>query len=456
VRRRTFLSLPLSLAASPLSFAAPPAKARKKKPAPTAAPAAAPTVETHSEKLNDILLEDLSWRAFRYFLDYSDPHTGLVKDRAHNYAPESGPPNRWAASIAATGFGLTAFCIGAERKWIGREEAARRVNIALQFFAEHAPQQNGFFYHFMDSKTGQPSYNAEASSIDTALLLAGILTACQYFDDDLEIVRRSKYIYDRVNFQWMLNGDPLLLSHGWRPDQGFIPYRWNTYSELMILYLLAIGSRTHPIPPDSWYAWKRPELVYGSYKYVSSNGPLFVHQYSHAWVDFRQRHELRAPFTDWFVNSIAATRAHRDYCISLSPKYPCYSAEIWGITASDSAKGYRAWGNWGVVADLFQIDGTIVPCAPGGSLMFTPDICVPALHNIKSKYGEQTYLHYGFSDAFNPLTKWIDNNVLGIDLGITLLSAENLRTGNVWRWFMTNPEIPRAMNLALLQSFRNV
>jgi hypothetical protein len=303
----------------------------------------------------------------------------------------------------------------------------------------------------MDSRTGQPSFNAEVSSMDTALLLAGVLTACQYFDSDPELVRLAKYIYDRVDFQWMLNGDPLLLSHGWRPDTGFIRHRWNAYSELMILYTLAIGSRTHPIPPDSWYAWNRPELVYGSYKFITSAGPLFIHQYSHAWIDFRERRELRAPFTDWFVNSITATRAHRDYCISLSTRYPSYSADIWGITASDSAKGYSAWGVWSGDPGLFQIDGTIVPCAPAGSLMFTPDICVPALRKIRSKYGDHVYLRYGFSDAFNPITKWIDDNVIGIDIGITLLSAENLRTGNVWRWFMSNPEIPRAMNLALLQ-----
>jgi hypothetical protein len=401
-------------------------------------------------RADDALLEDLSWRAFRYFLDHSDAHTGLVKDRAHNYPPEAGPPNHWVASIAATGFGLTALCIGAERRWIGREEAARRVNLALEFLAEHAPHQRGFFYHFMDSRTGQPSFNAEASSIDSALLLAGVLTACQYFDDDPDIVRRAKYIYDRVDFQWMLNGDPLLLSHGWRPDQGFIPHRWNAYSELMILYLMAIGSRTHPIPPDSWYAWKRPELVYGAYKFITSSGALFVHQYSHAWVDFRERRERRSPNTNWFVNSIAATRAHRDYCISLSAKYPSYSSDIWGITASDSAKGYRAWGIWGGDPNPFQVDGTVVPCAAGGSLMFTPDICIPTLRNIKAKY-DHVYLRYGFSDAFNPLTNWIDDNVLGIDLGITLLSAENLRTGMVWRWFMANPEIPRAMSLVLLE-----
>jgi hypothetical protein len=440
VRRRTFLALPL---ASPLLAAAPPRSSRKVSPKPR--PASAPRdVQPDPARLNDSFLEDLSWRTFRFFIDHADPDTGLLKDRAHNYSPEAGPPNRWPASIAATGFGLTALCIGAERRWIGRAEAARRVRVALGFFANHAPQQHGFFFHFMDSRTGTPTALAEVSSIDTALLLAGILATRQYFDDDPDIVHLSKFIYDRVDFRWMLNGDPLLLSHGWRPDRGFLPYRWSSYSELMVLYLLAIGSSTHSIPPDSWYAWKRPELVYGNFKYITSTAPLFAHQYSHAWVDFRERREGRAPYTNWFVNSITATRAHREFCIGLEPKFASYSADIWGITASDSAKGYSAW------PDL-SIDGTIVPCAPGGSLMFAPDICVPALRNMKAKYGDHVYLRYGFSDAFNPLTKWTDNNVLGINLGITLLSAENLRTGHVWRWFMQNPEIPRALALALLE-----
>jgi hypothetical protein len=449
MKRRTFLALPL---VQPLLAAAAPPKTTRKSTAKTAPKAkiAPPATATRDpERANDAFLEDLAWRTFRYFIDHTDPQTGLVKDRAHNYAPDSAPPSRFPASIAATGFGLTALCIAAERRWIGKEEAARRVRIALDFFANHAPQQRGFFFHFMDPRTGTPTALAEVSSIDTALLLAGILTTRQYFDDDPEIVHLAKFIYDRVDFHWMLNGDPLLLSHGWRPDKGFIPYRWNAYSELMILYLLAIGSSTHPIPPDSWYAWKRPEMVYGDFKYITSSAPLFAHQYSHAWIDFRERREGRAPNTNWFINSITATRAHRDFCIALESKFPSYSADIWGITASDSAKGYSAWPD-------YSIDGTVVPCASAGSLMFTPDICIPALRNMRAKYGERIYLRYGFSDAFNPLTKWTDDKVLGIDLGITLLSTENLRTGNIWRWFMMNPEIPRAMSLALLHPVSEV
>jgi len=229
---------------------------------------------------------------------------------------------------------------------------------------------------------------------------------------------------------------------GWKPESGFLDARWEHYCELMAMYLLAIGSPSHAIPADAWHAWRRPEVSFAGYRFVGGPDPLFVHQYSHAWMDFRLRRESRAPFVDWWENSVAATRAHRAFCLSLAPRFPGYSATIWGITASDGPTGYQAWG--GPPAHG-PIDGTVVPPAPGGSLMFTPEITLEALRAMRERFGSTIYGRYGFADAFNPGTGWIDPDVIGIDLGIMLLSAENLETGNVWRWMMANAEIPAAM-----------
>lgn len=400
---------------------------------------------------DDAFLEDMSRRQFRYFWEQADPRTGLVLDRTKTDGSPSDEGHRKIASIASTGFGLTAICIAAERNWITKDEARERVRATLRFFAERAPREHGWFYHWMDVSTGERRWNSELSSIDTALLLGGVLTARQYFDKDREIVRLATLIYERVDFQWMLNGDPAILSHGWRPETGFINNRWGDYSEDKILYLLAIGSPARKIAPRSWYAWKRDWITYEGYKYLSSAPPLFIHQYTHAWVDYRNRRESSPPHIDYFQNSVTATRAHRAFCINLSKEFPGYSENIWGITASDSAKGYVAWG--GPPRDP-AIDGTVVPCAAGGSLMFTPDIATPALRAMRERFGDRIYGRYGFVDAFNPNTGWVNPDVIGINQGIMILSAENLRTGNVWRWFMRNAEIGKAMDMIGLRRYQ--
>lgn len=406
-----------------------------------------PHTARHLTPAEESFLEDLSHRAFLYFQEHADPQTGLVLDRARSdgRAHDANHPSFQIASSAATGFGLTALCIGAERGWIPRDAARERARITLQFFATRAPHMRGWFLHWMDARTGERRWQSEYSSIDTALLLAGVLTARSYFSDDAEIARLATAVYNRVDFRWMLRGRrPALLSHGWKPETGFLKARWDTYSEHLILQLLAAGSPTHPIPPGAWRAWRRaPRVTYAGYRYLDG-APLFIHQYSHAWVDFRGTRDNVAPYTDFFTNSVRATRAHRRFCIALARRFPrSYSENIWGITASDSSKGYVAW--YGPPLHT-AIDGTVVPCAVGGSLMFTPDIALPALKTMQEKYGEQIYGHYGFADAFNPTTGWIASDVIGINTGITLLSAENLRTGNVWQWFMRNAEIPRAMS----------
>jgi len=393
---------------------------------------------------DDALLEDLSKRAFMFFWEQADPGTGLVRDRSRtDGTPSPNAPE--IGSIASVGFGLSGMCIAAEREWLPRAQVLERTRATLRFFAEKMPQEHGWYFHFVNLRTGAREWQSELSSIDTALLLGGVLTVRRCFDADPDIARIADTIYRRVDFSWMLTGDPAILSHGWKPESGFLSGRWDHYCELMILYLLGIGSPTHPIPPASWRAWSRPEMTFEQYSYVSAADPLFVHQYSHAWIDFRGRREREAPHIDWFENSVTATRAHRAFCLSLARTYPGYTDNVWGITASDSRKGYVAWGGPPRHQD---IDGTVVPAAAGGSLMFAPDITVPALKEMKRRFGDRVYGRYGFTDAFHPTEGWVNPDVIGIDLGITLLSAENLRTGQLWKWFMMNPEIPLALERA--------
>jgi hypothetical protein len=400
---------------------------------------------------DELFLEDLQQRSFRYFWNEADPQTGLVPDRARMDSSPLDENHHNVASIAATGFGLTALCIAAERGWVAPAQARERVRNTLRYFSTRAFQEHGWFYHWLDAKTGARRWQSEVSSIDTALLLAGVLTTRQYYRNDPEIFRLATKIYERVDFRWMLNGDPLLLAHGWKPETGFLKPRWDTYSEDTILYLLAIGSPTYPISPASWYALWRDRYRYEGHAYFTTIGvPLFMHQYAHAWIDYRNRRETRGDHIDYFENSIKATLAHRAFCINLSHEFPGFGPDMWGITASDSAKGYLAWG--GPPRDK-AIDGTVVPSAAGGSLMFTPDISLQTLRAMRAKFGEKVYGRYGFTDAFNPNDGWIDTDVIGINVGIMLLSAENLRTGLVWRWFMRNAEIPRAMDLIGLRPY---
>lgn len=409
-------------------------------------------------ELDNDLIDDLSRRSFRYFLEQTNPTTGLVLDRALTTGdPEKRANHEGVASIAATGFGLTAFCIAADHHWISNQVARARVVAALHYFAGKAPQQHGWFYHYLDATTGERRWHSEVSSIDTALLLAGILTAREYFHDDTEIVQLATAIYEHVDFPWMMDGSRTYFSHGWTPEKGFLPFRWDTYSELIILYVLAIGSPSHPISADAWDSWKLPVVETGGYTYVGG-GPLFIHQYSQAWVDLRDRApaapmlDLTEPHVNYFQNSVTATRAQQEiFAKQLSREFPGYSANVWGVTASDSSKGYTNWGN--SLAGP-RIDGTVVPSAAAGSLMFAPDICIPAIRAMLTQYGKKIYGRYGFADAFNPTTGWVSQYVIGIDVGITLLSAENLRTGRVWQWFMNNPEAERALDLAGLMRVR--
>jgi len=408
---------------------------------------APPWLHTHPD---EHFLEDLQKRCFRYFFEQFDRHTGLIRDHARANNLPYPADQRSAANVTVTGFGLAGYCIAAERGWIGRATAEARVLVTLRFFADWAAHRSGWFYHWLDQQSGERSgaiedtlAESEISTIDSAFLLAGVLTVRQYFRSNPEIVVLANRIYERVDFTWMMEKS-LILCHGWTPERGFIMDLWSEYSEASLLYLLAIGSPSHPIPPRAWYAWRRNPNVYGPYRFIGS-APLFTQQYSHAFVDFRYRREGNGTGVDWFENSITATRAHRQFCLDLAKRFPGYSSEIWGLTCSFGPQGYIDWG--GPPLDP-RTDGTVVPCAAGGSLMFASDICLPALRAMKERFGAQIYGRYGFVDAFNPVTGWVAEEVQGLNLGIMLLSAENLRTGNVWRWFMSGPEAQRALELA--------
>jgi hypothetical protein len=379
------------------------------------------------------LLDEIQRTSFDFFWNEASVKTGQVKDRAL----AKGGDTRDFSSIAATGFGLTSFCIGDHRGFAKNSDILQRVRNTLRFLANDLHHEHGFYFHFIHMETGERWEKCELSSIDTSLLLCGVLTARQYFADQ-EIKDLATKIYERVDWLWMLNDGPTL-SMGWTPESSFLKARWEHYCELMMIYLLGIGSPTHPLSPDTWKAWTRPVIKYQGLEYISGDDPIFTHQYSQAWFDFRKKHDA---FADYYENSVKATKAHKLFCLSLHDRFADYSEDLWGISASDYAKGYTAWGG---PPPQGPIDGTIVPCATGGSLPFLYDDCMKVLRNIRGRYKDKAWARYGFIDAFNPLTGWTDQDVLGIDLGITMLMAENHRSGLVWETFMKNPEAQTAM-----------
>lgn len=381
---------------------------------------------------DDQFLDEIERAIFLFFWEQASATTGQVKDRAL----AAGNDGRTDSSIASTGFGLSALCIGHKRGYGDAAQIQSRVTATLSFLANQQTNVNGFFYHFIDMNTGVRIRNCEVSSIDTSILLCGVLTCRQYFQD-AQIQSLATQIYNRVNWPWMLNGGAAF-AMGWTPENGFITTRWDTYSELMMLYLLAIGSTTNPVPASSWDAFARPTLNYQGLTYITNlEAPLFIHQYSHAWFDFRNKSDK---YANYFSNSVTATAAHKLFCLSLQNQFSDYQSNLWGITASDSANGYVVWGG---PPAMGPIDGSIVPCAAGGSLPFASSDCLAVLRNIRSQY-PQAWQRYGFVDAFNPLRGWYDSDVIGIDAGITMLMAENQRTNFVWNTFMSNPEAQSA------------
>lgn len=413
----------------------------------------------------EALLDDLSHRSFLYFWEQCDPHTGIARGRAKFDGSPYPAERRDVGSTGDTGFAITALCIGAERKWVTREQARERALNTLRAYADGpVANEHGWFYHWINIRTGDrtgatydtaelgvPSTKkmsrpkSEVSVSDSTWLLLGALTARQYFSESSEMARLAQKIYERVDYRWMRNGHPTLLAHGWMPETGFLAARYEKYCQLAAMYLLGIASPTLALPPESWYAWERDPNEYDGYKYIGKS-LLWTYQYPFAWFDLRNKREAKGSKVNYFENSATATRAHKAFCLDLAGQFPgCYSDNIWGITSSMSKSGYKAWGG---PPARSGIDGSVVPCAPAGSLMFTPEIALPALYAMKERYGDKIYGKYGFADAFHPVNGWVSEDVIALDVGITLLAAENLRAGSVWKWFMSGPEAKRAMQIA--------
>ena len=383
---------------------------------------------------DDQFLDELERASFLFFWEQASASTGQIKDRAFAHGQND---TRAVSSIASTGYGLSALTIAHKRQYLNRSDIETRVRNTLRFIWNDLPHVHGFFYHFVDMESGERQWNCELSSIDTAILINGVLHAGEYFKDDQEIRNLSSRIYERVEYSWFLQNETTL-SMGWSPEAGFLQDRWNRYCELLMLVLQAIGSPTHPIPASSWDAFSREKMAYNNLIYISTAAPLFIHQFSHAWYDFRDR---RDNYTDYYQNSVVATIVHKIWCQSLKDIFPTYGENFWGLTASDTPYGYEAWGGPPLMGD---VDGSIVPCAAAGSLPFLPNDTLAVLHNVRDNY-PLAWQRYGFVDAFNPLINWYNPDVIGIDLGITILMAENLRTGFVWETFMTTEHAERAM-----------
>ncbi len=386
---------------------------------------------------DDEFLDLVERKSFDYFWNEADPDTGLIPDGV----PTVAKPTDIPCSVAVVGFGLTAICIGESRGWITRDQAVERVIRTLTSMLEKADQERGFFYHFIDLKTGKRAWKCELSSIDTGLFFAGALTCRNHFNDS-RITDLVNALYRRVDWTWMLNGEKTL-SMGWLPESGFIPHRWDGYSEHMVLYLIGMGAPSNALPAECWTAWKRPYYTYEGMTYVQAV-PLFLNQFSHAWVDFRDQRDAVA---DYYRNSVLATKAHRDFCLTYREKFPAYSEDLWGLNPSKGPKAYMVWGGPPATME-YPIDGSVVPCGAGGSLAFTPELTIPVLRRMYDAYRGASWGRYGFIDAFNPNTGWVADGYLGIDVGVTLLMAENHRSGKVWQWFMDGPEIRAAMHAA--------
>jgi hypothetical protein len=410
-------------------------------------------------------LRDLQRESFAYFIHEMNPKNGLVADST---APGS------SASIAATGMALTAYPVAVERGMMKRREAAARTLAALRFFESSrqskepdATGYKGFYYHFLDLKTGERAGGCELSTIDTTLLLAGALTAAAYFTSNTagerEIGKLSQKLYERVDWRWACNRG-VTVTHGWKPETGFLPYRWEGYCEGLLLYVLALASPTHSLPAKSYSAWTKTyewrkvydiEFVYA--------GPLFIHQFSHIWIDFRgiQDAYMRGKSIDYFENSRRATYAQREYAIRNPRHFTGYDESCWGISASDGPGpasqrmgskrrhflGYAARG-----IPHGPDDGTIAPWAAVASLPFASEIVLPVLRSFE-ELRLRVRNPYGFKATFNETFRdkgklWISPDHLALNQGPVVLMIENYQSGLIWRLLRTCPTIVRGLKRA--------
>lgn len=409
------------------------------------------SLQSPTSQFTDAELDRLQLSSLLYYLHETNPDNGLVRDKTDPTAP---------ASVAAIGMSLAALPVIVERAVTLRAFAARiaRRRLRMLYELRQGPESDatgykGFFYHFLDMDTGRRVWQCELSTIDTALLLAGALAAATYFDREEEaeadIRRLARALYERVEWPWMLNGSAAL-SHGWRPESGFIPHRWQGYDEGLLLYILALGSQTHALPVESYdaycatYQWKRfydRELLYC--------GPLFTHQFSHLWIDFRDLRDrfMREHGSDYFRNSREATFVHQAYAMHNPMQWAGYGEHCWGFTACDGP-GWLKRPCDGTERDFFDYnargaplgpdDGTVSPWIVVASLPFAPEIVVPTVRHFEAMDLGPTR-RYGFRPSFNRtfLTQqapgfWVSPHHFGIDQGPITIMVENVRSGLIW------------------------
>ncbi|MCW5940687.1 MAG: hypothetical protein KIS66_00555 [Fimbriimonadaceae bacterium] len=389
----------------------------------------------------DPFLDDLSKRAFRYFWEQSNPRTGLTLDRANN--TKEVPRADHVASIAATGFSLAALAIGAERGWIERRKALVRARSTVRALLDLPLRNRGWYVHFVDWETGERLWKSETSTIDSGILFAGLLLAERGFKD-AEITSGTNRIVKEIDWNWMLTDggakkDSLTFTMGWHPESGFIGARWDGYVEQMLLYIIALGA-SEKVPTATWKAFKRPEVEYAGIRLLTG-GPLFLHQMSHGFYDFKDKRDVLG--YDYWVASRNATLANRRYCIDNPQKFEGYGPNIWGLSACDGPDGYNAFGapNW--ISD----NGTLAPAAAVASVPFTPKESTEAALAFRRKYPE-TLGRYGFTTGFNPTRKWQSPDVIGIDLGQMMLAIENYRDGLPQRLALSHPVNKRGMERA--------
>lgn len=412
-------------------------------------------------------LDTLQHRSFLYFIHETNPLNGLVKDRSTEDSP---------ASIAAVGFAFPVWAIGAERKWIPREDAAWRTLTALRFFwrAEQSPDPlatgyQGFYYHFLDMKTGKRVWNCELSTVDTGWLIAGIRFAAQYFNRENAEEREIRLLADslthRVKWDWMTMPDTgryaSTITMGWRPEEGFHHMGWVGYNEALLIYIIAAGSNYRGATKayQQWlshYDWREsyPGLAHAVFP------PLFGHQWSQMFVDFRGLWDDfgRKKGIDYFENSRRATLTQWRYAIDNPRGWAGYDSLIWGLTAGDGPGetynagghtflGYAGRGSSGPELVFFD-DGTIAPTAAASSIVFAPEIVFPTLHAMYNRYGEKgLWGPYGFRDGFNPTAQWWGEDYLGIDQGPIVIMIENYRSGLVWKLMMQDPVIRKGLEV---------
>ncbi|MCU0316814.1 MAG: hypothetical protein MUC92_09495 [Fimbriimonadaceae bacterium] len=390
------------------------------------------------------LLDDLSKRAVNYFWVEAHPKTGFTLDRAPNYKDKTEFD---VSSIAAIGYGLAAYTIGAERGWIDKAEAKARTILTLKNIP-NIEGHKGWFYHFVNWETGKRVWNSELSSIDSALMFTGMIMADSYWNDP-EITKLTNAILDKVDWTWMLTdggalGNSLTFTMGWKPEDGFIPARWNGFYEHLYLSIIAMG-HSDAVPSNSWAAFQRgPKYTYKGIEFIHG-AALFIHQMPQAYLDFRNRRDYLG--YDYWVSGRNATLANRAYCIDNPEKFKGYGPDIWGLSACDIPGGYGAPGAPGAIFD----NGTLAPAAAVAAVMYEPELAKRAAEAFVREY-PHSYGRYGFTTGINPSKNWHSPDVIGIDIGQMLLAIENARDGKPWSWMDRHPIVRRGMAKA---GFRN-